>query len=757
MTTALLAALAAWVAAGADALKADARAADAGASLAIEAGASSDLGRRLCGVTGDDRVLVAGGRLVAPDAPNARAVLSAGDCAAPSRLALYVVPAVPRGGTTARLFVDEGRLELKGGSLAGATVWWRFGSQVWTADSCGDVEPCSVNVPVDLARTALSRAPLEVLRLPPGFPPPSGSAAPELWPRAGRGPVSVDDLRAPVQRTILDAPVVRASSVEAWRERAVLPLALPDIAASVSCRPASCWVADDGASIIVVPPAAGDAVTVNARLRTGFAVQQADGLATTASVVLPVARCQMRPLSSAVLAGTEDHLLPVALGERCPSDLSDLAAETSPPSAAFIERFASESKRADVRLGHVPRGIDSLELRLVRASTRAIVGSVRLDVRARYAPLQVSLVDSAVGELGVIPTNRDVRIEWASPDRRVAPDITPISLPGFYAVRHEGGATYIRGQTRTVGEIPLVFAYRPLDSLLAEPLATFESDVHFAVRPVNVPVSLSTDDARTGKLFAMLCRNPQGAEQEIKAGVLNSLPYASRGSCRLRIARDALSPEDGAQRIRVTVSITSPAGGARDGGFSRVLVLSSAANTDALWVGEGASMQPYDHVVVQIAHDDEPGFYVAGGGTSGLPSRRYQMVFGNGRVRLYGSAAVPTGLYRIVPGGGAGSGVLQFNAGVVARLAFLDREGHEFPLDLEIGLLGTDLSGKAALSMVLGPGITVPLINAQQAAQAAIGIHAWLEWAPGRAGSGEKSLAFIFGPSISFGDFGTNL
>ncbi len=757
MTSALLtAALTAWFAAGADAPKADDRAADALTSLAIEAGASSDLGRRLCGVSGDDRVAIAGGRVVAPDAPGTRAVLSAGDCAAPSRLELSIVPAVPRGGTAARLFVDEGRLELKGGPLAGAAVWWRFGSQPWTAESCGPGEPCSVNVPVDLARGALPRLPLEVLRLPPGFPPPAGAAAPELWARAG-AKVPVEDLRVPVQRMILDAPIVRASSVEAWREQTSLPLALPDAVASVSCRPASCWLADDGASVVVVPPAGGDAVTVNARLRLGFAVQQADGLVTTASVTLPVAHCQLRPLSPAVLAGTEDHLLPVALGDRCPTDLSDLAAETSPPSAAFIERFASDAKRADVRLGHVPRGVDSLELRLVRASTRAIVGSARIDVRARYAPLQVSLVDPAIGELGVIPTNRDVRIEWASPDRKVSPDITPVSLPGFYTVRHEGAATFIRGQTRTVGEIPLVFAYRPPGSPLAGPLATFESDVHFAVRPVNVPASLSTDDARTGKLFTMLCRDSQGLEREIKAGVLNSLPFASRDSCRLRIAREVLSPEDGAQRIRVSVSITSPSGAARDGGFSRVLVLSSSATTDALWVGQGASMRPYDHVIVQIAHDDEPGFYVASGGTSGLPSRRYQMVFGDGRLRLYGSATVPTGLYRVTMGGGTGGGVLQFSAGVVARLALLDKEGHEFPLDLEVGLLGTDLSGKAALSMVLGPGITVPLLNAQQAGQAAIGIHAWLEWAPGRTGSGGRPVAFIFGPSISLGDFGTNL
>jgi hypothetical protein len=735
---------------------------DATATLTVEAGLETELGRHLCAVSGDDRVHLVDGQLVVPPGLSTHVSVAAGDCGAPAELEVRIVPVVNHAPSSARLFVDEGRLELRGVG-AGASVWWRFEPGRWRSDAC--VAPagaeaaaaCSVAVGIEDARAGLAHGPPEVLRLPPGTPAPAGEGLPELWAHLGRrvGTLGLDELKVPIEKTVFDAPLVRASSVEAWREQNVLPLALTGAVASVNCRPGSCWVADDGAAILAVPPAASDVVTFSARLRAGYALQTADGLVTSVTFNLPVARCQLRPLAPAVLAGTEDHLLPVILGERCPGDMNDLAAETTPPSAAFIERFAADSRRADVRLGHVPKGIDSLELRLVRASTRVIVGSTRLDVRTRYAPVQVHLLDAKVGELSVIPTNRDVRLEWASNDRKIGPDIVPVSLPGYYGIRRVDGVTYIRGENRTVGEIPLVFAYQPAGLAGGAPLVTFESDEHFPVRAVNVPVSLAADDPRTGKMISLICRDSSGAEREIAPGDFVSLPWSSRGSCHLRVDRSVLTAEDGTQHIRVTLAITSPSGVVRDGGFSRVMALSAAADTDALWFGPGNPMLPFDHISVHLSHDDEPGYYVVSGGPSGIPSRRYQLVFGDARLRVYGSATVPTGLYRVTRG--VDSGVLQFNAGIIARLAFLDREGKEYPLDLELGLLGTDLSGHAALSVVAGPGITVPLLNPQQAAQAAIGIHAWVEWAPGRTGDGRRPFAFIFGPSISLGDFGANL
>jgi hypothetical protein len=734
--------------------------------VAVEAGANSSLGRHLCGVAGPARVKIADGRLSVPaDTEATRIALDVGDCSAPDQLSVWIVPALGRGGTVARLYVDEGRLELRGGALANAVVWWRVGSKPWGFASCTETEvtpdgtlSCDVPIASDEALSALGAESLEVWRLPPESPEPDGEAPFELWTRepgtANAGALPVESLRVPVQRFVLSPPLIRASSIDAWREQSVIPLVAPGMLASVTCRPSACWLSDDHAAVVVVPPTSGEAVNLTMRLRDRLSVRQGDAFSSTASVTLPLARCQVNPLTTVVLGGTEDHRIPLELGDRCPSDLKELTVETTPPSAAYVEHPASNGRHVEVRLGHVPRRAETLELRLLRASTRTVIGVVRLEVRSNYSPSQIDVVDDTLGELSMIPTNREVRLQWASNDTKLASSIVPVALPGYYTVRRHDGETLIRGETRSVGGIPFRFAYLAPGS--GEPLVVFDSDVHYPVRPVNVPVSLAPEDERAGRLFAVFCRESAlGREREIQPGELVSLPFAARNSCYLSIDRRVLTPADGTQRIRVTVSIATPTGGTRGGGFSQVLVLSTGNTTESLWLGSNELMHPFDHISVHLAHDDQQGHYAVEGEASGLPARRYQMIFGDERVRLYGSATVPTGLYRVTTGQGAG--VLQFSAGVVARLALLDREGREFPFDLEFGLLGTNLSGRADLSIVAGPGITVPLLNPSEAARAAIGIHAWVEYAPTRTKADGRPIAFIFGPSISLGDFGTNL
>jgi len=747
--------------------------ATAPSAVAVEAGATTALGRHLCSVAGDDRVTLVEGRLLVPkDSAFARLRVTSGDCASPETLAVAVVPQVGRGGTIARIYVDENRLELRGGDLKRALVWWRAGTGVWTAAACveatdGDDGTATCDAPLSRegVHSALSSGNLDVLRLPPGMPAPAAFEPPEVWPAEGgrttSGPVALEALRAPMQRIVLSPPLWRTTSIEAWREQAVLPLEYPGVVTSVNCRPAGCWLSEDGASIIVATPSVGDSVTVGVRLRERVAMRQGDGLVGSTVVSVPMARCQLRPLTTMVLAGSEDFRLPVELGERCPTDLSDTATETTPPSASYLERREGDGKHLDVRLGHVPRRADSMELRLLRASTRAVIGTARLDVMASYVPSEVNLVDGELGELAVIPTNREVRLQWAGVDPRLAANIVPVALPGYYSLRHEGGDVLIRGATRSAGAVPLRFAFvvpAPAEGQqrAAEPLVAFESEAHFAVRQVNVPVSLAPDDQQTGRMFAVFCRNgTDGQEREIAAGELVTMPFAARGSCRLRIDRHSIDPSQGTQRIRVTVAITSPNGAPRGGGFSQVVVLATGTTLESVWLGASDTMRPFDHMSVQLSHDELPGHYQIEGQASGQPGRRYQMVFGDQHLRLYGSAAVPTGLYRVTSG--AGAGVLQFSAGVLARLALLDREGKEFPLDLEFGLLGTNLSDRADLSVVAGLGVTVPLLNPQESTQAAIGVHAWAEYAPTRHGANTKPVAFIFGPSISLGDFGTNL
>jgi hypothetical protein len=175
-----------------------------------------------------------------------------------------------------------------------------------------------------------------------------------------------------------------------------------------------------------------------------------------------VSRCELRPQVKRLLGGTKDHRVPLLLGERCPTDLSDLAAETSPPSGAWVERSDAAGKRLEVRLGRVPARADAVELRLLRASTRTVIGTTRLDVRASYAPRSVVLTDPALGEVPVIPTNREVRLQWASEDLAISADLEPVALPGFYSVRRDGRDVYVKGEARTEGAVAVRFAYRAI-------------------------------------------------------------------------------------------------------------------------------------------------------------------------------------------------------------------------------------------------------------------------------------------------------
>jgi hypothetical protein len=616
-------------------------------------------------------------------------------------------------------------------------------------------------LPLDRATAvaAIQERSLEILRLPPGAPLSEGSVRrPEVWLRSpgggAGGQAGLDQLRVSDVRYLVSGPLIRTSAVEAWRDVTRLPLAYTGILGSVSCRPGTCWLSDDG-TVELTPPATGDTVQVTLRLRDRVVARHGEGLVSTLTENVPVARCELRPVNRRVLGGTVDHRVALVLGERCPKDLSDLAADTTPATGAWIEKVQPDQHRLEVRLGAVPRRIEALELRLLRGSTRTVVGTTRLEVHSLYSPSRVQLTDPALGELPLVPTNRAVKVTWASDDPSVAPALSPVAVPGYYTLETRPDGTYIRGESRTAGSIPIRFGYQ-LPGEGGESAVTFDSDVRFPVRPVNVPVTLSQDSPRTARLAKVICRDAAGHEKEVAPGDLVSLPYGSRNSCRLTLDRSVLTAEDGVQRIRVTLSVTKPDGGSRDGGFSRVLLVTPGKEPLTISLASTGSMRPFDHLSVRIAHDDQPGHYLVDGEAAGLPARSWQMVFGDQRLRLYASATVPTGLYRVTsrPDGGA----LQFSAGALARLALLSREGKEFPFDLEFGVLGTNLSGQANLSIVAGAGLTVPILNPQELAQAAVGIHVWLEFSPTRAGSSlSDRVAFIFGPSLSLGDFGTNL
>jgi hypothetical protein len=64
-----------------------------------------------------------------------------------------------------------------------------------------------------------------------------------------------------------------------------------------------------------------------------------------------------------------------------------------------------------------------------------------------------------------------------------------------------------------------------------------------------------------------------------------------------------------------------------------------------------------------------------------------------------------------------------------------------------------------AVSAVSGLALSVPIANRSLATETSINLHAWFEYEVSRGVSGEPGspFGFIFGPSISIGNVGTNL
>jgi hypothetical protein len=171
---------------------------------------------------------------------------------------------------------------------------------------------------------------------------------------------------------------------------------------------------------------------------------------------------------------------------------------------------------------------------------------------------------------------------------------------------------------------------------------------------------------------------------------------------------------------------------------------------------------------------DESRYALSVAGHQGLPTLQWSIAVEGGRLRVYATATIPAGLYRM----NRPSGQLSLNFGVLSRLTWLDDRGTEGLLGAELGLMGMGLVQQTALGdypptlgAVAGLGVRVPLGDT-----ASVGIHVWAAYefrdrfdykvdpkATGSCSTGDAvcrsapRVAFIFGPSISIGDVGTNL
>ena len=102
---------------------------------------------------------------------------------------------------------------------------------------------------------------------------------------------------------------------------------------------------------------------------------------------------------------------------------------------------------------------------------------------------------------------------------------------------------------------------------------------------------------------------------------------------------------------------------------------------------------------------------------------QWPLAIEGGRLRLYATAAIPAGLYRI----NKPTGQLTLNFGVLSRITWLDDRGKEGLLGAELGLMGMGLIQRPGaidypptIGAVARLGIRVPLGGG-----AAVGVHVW--------------------------------
>jgi hypothetical protein len=410
----------------------------------------------------------------------------------------------------------------------------------------------------------------------------------------------------------------------------------------------------------------------------------------------------------------------------------------------------------------------SLSITAVRGEGEGTVVAVAR-TETRSAPVIRTVLEiPGFPPIDFIPNNRPAVVLFPQVP---GAELAVLSIEGVYAAKQEGSATTVQGDINAVGLVALRFGYRvptlpaPLDKI---DLALLSDSLQRSVKEANVPAPFGLSAFTAIPLVEIECNEGPETVKHAKPGVTLTLPFSAREACRLVIHRERLSPEYGTQKLSLEIEVDKLDGTPRpEGHLTQTLILRSGAEPRIAWI-KGVSA-PYDRVIVRLSHvADEAHYLGASDIITGAPAVQWTILFGTGHVRLYATTAIPTGLYRF--GNSTGSGVLSLSVAVIARLTWLDSDGHEGLLGLEGGIMafGFTNSQTQALTevgVVAGVGLSIPLAGAGSPTQASINLHAWVEQrisepitpvATAMVPNPENSSAraVIVGPSLSFGNIG---
>jgi hypothetical protein len=587
--------------------------------------------------------------------------------------------------------------------------------------------------------------------------------------------VAPEELALRPARVLVSALVPANVSVDLAGDASRIPLTHPEAVASVDCGAAACEL-EGGAIVVRAVRNIGQTLAVRARMAPHVLFvhaergDKADALDSAPSFQVGVLPCAMSIASGDALRGVDDARVVVRLDARCAAEASSLrfAVGTQP---APVQKIVTDGGAAYVvlRVGRLEGS--ELAITALRGESDATQAGVVGVARARTRPApqtRATLELAGGGAIDFIPTNRTAFVRFASAEDHAHLSLLP--LEGVYEVQAAPGGTTIRGLPGAAGYVGLRFAYR-VDSLpgalATTDLASIADPLERPLKEANVPAPLGASSLGDHPLVELVCAGDGGKPTAIKPGDASHVAYSARDTCRVVFHRERLSPEDGTQRLTLDIDVTRVDGSPRpEAHVTQSIVLRPAPEPRYAWV-KGVS-GPFDHVTVRVAHDDDEDHYVgadARANASSAPSVQWSVIAGEGHARIYATTAIPTGLYRVSDTNH--SGILTLNFGVVARLTWLDGEGHEGFLGLEGGVMGVGLANDQSASgrsltqvaTVWGAGLSVPIANRSLATETSINLHAWGEYEVSRdlGGYGGSPLGFVFGPSISIGNLGTNL
>jgi hypothetical protein len=675
------------------------------------------------------------------------------------------VPTIDPGSVT--VSVDGGRLELHGDGLEGARIAWKSGS-IAGSDVCLNVtkdkgrELCALNVDKTL--------PADPLRITLTWAPPGGRTDTDVVTYDKFGSALSDELRhlaaarVTISRVFSPSHVVDVASGEGQVE-----LVHPEAVSSVECGTARCDVTRTGVVVRTVP-AAATTVSVRLKLAPRVFLVHGDASDTVSAETLTVLRCPLSIVSGEPLRNVDDLSVLVRLDKSCGRNVEELKWTASGESAEVTRaETLADGVYVLLRIGRAPEHLTIVASRSDETAVLAVTSA-----KTREAPaLRTSLSLPGYGEIGFVPKNRDalVAVSPVAANGR----LVPMAVPGAYTVEERGDGFHIRGVYTSGGYTALRFAYRSTsvpDEFRDTSFATLVDPVQRPIREASVPAPLGASSVTKHPIVDLLC-SLGGKIASITPGTTPHIPFGARDSCRLVIHRERIALENGEQRLDVDVAVTAASGSERPEAKQTLhLVLRHGSQQDVMWI-HGAKEQ-FDRISVRVTHLIDESEYTDGvSDRVALPSAQWTIVTEDANLKFYATVAIPASLYRFSKDpGDLGTGPLALNFGVLSRLTWLNREGHEGLVGLETGAMamGLETDKQRQLALVLGLGVSVPLGNINQPTQAAVNIHAWVAYSVGRRTGdiiGPNGIAtdhvtlnpwaFVFGPSITIGNIGTFL